>query len=65
MRFLVVPDTAAFQGDAYAALGRVLDKIQLLELNEDFAGREWRSTRSYLDTMCRRLKEAVSVTVPE
>ncbi|KAH8115108.1 nucleoporin Nup186/Nup192/Nup205 [Phellopilus nigrolimitatus] len=61
LRFLTVPDPGSFRADAAAALARIVEKVEGIELSEDFAGRSWRSKQSYLEVMCRCLREAVAV----
>ncbi|TDL27118.1 hypothetical protein BD410DRAFT_714859 [Rickenella mellea] len=61
MQFPAMPDTRTFQKDVARALGRVLGKLQDLELNED-VGRAWRANQSYIEVMCRRLRDTVSLS---
>jgi len=60
MRFLIVPSTLSFQQEAAQALTGVLEKVEALQLSEDLVGQGWKSSQSYIEVMCRRIREALS-----
>jgi len=42
----------------------VLEKLESIELSEELAGGNWRSTQTYIEIISRRLRETVALGAP-
>ncbi|TFK47235.1 hypothetical protein OE88DRAFT_1811406 [Heliocybe sulcata] len=59
MRFVSAPDGHTFRAEVARRLSPVLQQLASLELDSDIASREWHSNRAYIETMARKLMDAV------
>ncbi|KAI5120013.1 hypothetical protein M0805_008474 [Coniferiporia weirii] len=64
LRFLSVPDAGSFRSEAASVLAWIISKVEGIELDEETAGRSWRANQSYLEIMCRCLRDAVALDAP-